>query len=100
MLPFDGCNSRSVLVTDNASIHHVDDVIGLVEEVGALVHFLPPYSPNMNPIEEAFSKVKGFLKASDPLIQVQESSQHLHQSRTMSAMARIITLDTCMLSHY
>ncbi len=75
MLPFDGYNPRSVLVMDNASIHHVDDVIGLVEEVGALVHFLPPYSPDMNPIEEAFSKVKGFLKANDPLVQVLGESE-------------------------
>ncbi len=58
---------------NNASIHHVDDVIGLVEEVGALVHFLPPYSPD--PIEEAFSRVKGFLKANDPLVQVLGESE-------------------------
>ena len=37
----------------------------MVYEVGALVHFLPPYSPDYNPIEEAFSKVKGQLKAMD-----------------------------------
>ena len=34
-----------------------------VEEVGALVHFLPPYSPDFNPIEEMFSKVKTVLKS-------------------------------------
>lgn len=35
----------------------------IIHEVGALVIFFPPYSPDYNPIEEAFSKVKTTLKA-------------------------------------
>ena len=34
----------------------------MIEEVGALVHFLPPNSPDFNPIEETFSKVKAEMK--------------------------------------
>ena len=34
----------------------------MIEEAGALVHFLPPYSPDYNPIEETFSKVKMEMK--------------------------------------
>ena len=37
----------------------------MIQEVGAIVNFLPPYSPNCNPIEEAFSKVKAALKLLD-----------------------------------
>ena len=37
----------------------------MIQEAGALVHFLPPYSPDYNPIEEAFSKVKSALKEFD-----------------------------------
>ena len=37
-------------------------VVSMITEIGALVHFLPPYSPDMNPIEECFSKVKSQLK--------------------------------------
>ena len=37
----------------------------MVHEVGALVQFLPPYSPDYNQIEEAFSKVKVYLRATD-----------------------------------
>ena len=33
--------------------------------MGAIVHFLPPYSPDYNPIEELFSKVKALMKAMD-----------------------------------
>lgn len=70
LLPFNGTNPRSVVIMDNESIHHVDDAIKLIEDTGALVHFLPPYSPDLNPIEEAFSKLKYFLKANDPFIQI------------------------------
>ena len=48
---------------DNASIHHVDGIMDLITGVGALLIFLPPYSPDYNPIEEAFSKVKTLIKA-------------------------------------
>ena len=36
--------------------------MNLIEGLGVLVLFLPPYSPDMMPIESAFSKVKSFLK--------------------------------------
>ena len=37
----------------------------LINGVGAIIQFLPPYSPELNPIEHVFSKVKAFLKAND-----------------------------------
>ena len=54
-MTFDGMNPHSVLVMDNYSIHHIGSIAEMVQGVGALVHFLPPYSPDYNPIEEAFS---------------------------------------------
>ena len=42
--PFDGSNKQSVVIMDNCSIHHVPEVVGLIEEVGAIVHFPPPFS--------------------------------------------------------
>ena len=48
---------------DNASIHHIDGIVDMITSIGALVIFLPPYSPDYNPIEEAFSKVKTLIKA-------------------------------------
>ncbi len=48
---------------DNASIHHVQDVTDTITATGALLRFLPTYSPDLKPIELAFSNVKGFLKA-------------------------------------
>ena len=62
LLPFNGVNSNSIVILDNCSIHHVAEVESMITEVGALVHFLPPYSPDLNPIEHCFSKVKACLK--------------------------------------
>ena len=63
--PFDGVNPNSVVVLDNVSIHHVDRVVQAIQTKGAMVHFLPPYCPDLNPIEESFSKVKSVLKANE-----------------------------------
>lgn len=59
---FNGVNPHSVVVMDNCSIHHISGIVEMIEEVGAMVHFLPPYSPDLNPIELAFSKVKSGIK--------------------------------------
>ena len=57
LMPFNGTNPHSVVVMDNASIHHVNEVLEMIQGVGAMVIFLPPYLSDYNPIEEAFSKV-------------------------------------------
>ena len=71
MLPFDGSSPRSVAVMDNCSIHHADSVKKLFQQAGILLIFLPPYSPDLNPIviELAFAKVKRYLKENDELLQ-------------------------------
>lgn len=69
--PFNGVNAHSVVIMDNASIHHVDGVTDLIEnQAGARLLFLPPYSPDLNPIEEVFSQVKAIMKKNDVLFQV------------------------------
>jgi transposase len=49
------------VVMDNLSAHKGEEVRQLIEERGCEVLFVPPYSPEYNPIEEAFSKIKGLL---------------------------------------
>ena len=52
-----------IVVMDDLQVHKSARVRGLIEGAGAEVLFLPPpYSPDLNPIEEAFSKVKGVLR--------------------------------------
>ena len=59
LYPFNGSNPHSVVVLDNCSIR---DSITALQECGALVHYLPAYSPDYNPIENIFSKVKNVIK--------------------------------------
>ena len=63
LMLFDGINPNSIERLDNCSVHHVPGVVSMIPEVGALLHFLPLYSPDMNPIEECFSKIKAQLKS-------------------------------------
>lgn len=51
-----------VLVLDNLNAHKGERVRRLVEARGASLLFLPPYSPDFSPIEEAFSKLKALLR--------------------------------------
>jgi len=51
-----------VVVMDNLWAHKGERIRELVEGAGCELLFLPPYSPDLNPIEEAFSKVKGLLR--------------------------------------
>lgn len=51
-----------IVVMDNLSVHKSKRVKRLIEEAGCELVFLPPYSPDFNPIEEAFSKLKAILR--------------------------------------
>ena len=55
-----------VVVLDNLAVHKQTAVQLAIERAGALVRFLPPYSPDFNPIELAFAKLKAFFRAARP----------------------------------
>jgi transposase len=65
-----------VVVMDNLTAHKGERVRELIEERGCELLYLPPYSPDLNPIEEAFSKVKRILRKA--------------QSRTREALVEAI----------
>ena len=67
MHSFPGPNS--VAIMDNCSIHHVQEVQELAKQLGIVLLYLPPYSPDYNPIEESFSYVKNYLWKHDELLQ-------------------------------
>jgi transposase len=54
-----------IVVMDNLSAHKTEKVRELVEGAGCELLYLPPYSPDLNPIEEAFSKIKGILRKAE-----------------------------------
>jgi transposase len=53
---------KSVIVMDNASWHHSDRIKQMCRDAGVVLEFLPPYSPDFNPIEEYFGVLKKFIK--------------------------------------
>lgn len=55
-----------VVVLDNLAVHKQPDLHTALARVGASARFLPPYSPDFNPIEQAFAKLKAFLRAARP----------------------------------
>ena len=55
--------ARDVVVMDNLSAHKVRGIRELIEAQGAELLYLPPYSPDFNPIEKAWSKLKQLLRA-------------------------------------
>jgi transposase len=73
-----------VVVMDNLSAHKVDGVRELIEATGAELRYLPPYSPDFNPIEHCWSVVK----------------QHLRQlkARSLAALEEAIPLALALIS--
>ena len=51
-----------IVVLDNLSAHKVPGVRDAIEAAGARLHYLPPYSPDFNPIEQLFAKLKALLR--------------------------------------
>lgn len=57
-----GLRRGRIVVMDNLTAHKGDRIRELIESAGCELLYLPPYSPDLNPIEEAFSKIKGLLR--------------------------------------
>jgi transposase len=47
---------------DNASFHHSEPIAQMCADAGVKLVYLPPYSPGLNPIEEFFAELKGFIR--------------------------------------
>ena len=90
VIPFDGTSPHSVIILDNAAIHHVEEIERLLQGVGVLIHFLPPYSPDFNPIELLFSKVKTTIKTLE-----QQMERSDTETVVLAAFAEITQEDCC-----
>jgi transposase len=67
--------SGDVVIMDNLAAHKVAGVRQAIERVGARLVYLPPYSPDFNPIEQAFAKLKWLLRSA-----AQRTVDGLHQA--------------------
>ena len=55
-------HSGDIVIMDNLRTHHIEEVGKVLQEAGMQVLYLPPYSPDFNPIEMMWSKVKAYLR--------------------------------------
>jgi len=78
--------SGDVVVMDNLSSHKVNGVRELIQKAGAEVLYLPPYSPDLNPIEKAWAKLKQLLRSAKA--RTQEALDH-----ALAEALRLITAD-------
>jgi transposase len=76
-----------IVVLDNLAAHKHSMAAELIGQAGATVEYLPPYSPDLNPIEKMWSKIKEFLRAAKA-----RTSQALHKAIT-AAFLTISTAD-------
>ena len=83
-----GCLSPGdVVVLDNLATHKVAGVREAIEGAGARLEYLPPYSPDFNPIEPMWSKVKQGLKRREP-----RNARQLHKAAG-AAFATVTSAD-------
>lgn len=78
-----------IVILDNYSIHKSELVRAMIEQAGCELWFLPTYSPDFNPIELSFSKVKAFLRRVKP-----RSFEELSDA-FVSAFSSISLADVC-----
>lgn len=55
-----------IVIMDNLAPHKSEPTLALIAQVGAKAIFLPAYSPDLNPIEKMWSKVKSMLRSAEP----------------------------------
>ncbi len=54
--------STTAIVMDNATFHKNIDMLKMIRDAGHIIEFLPPYSPDLNPIENKWSEKKAYIK--------------------------------------
>ncbi len=57
-----GLTSQTVIVMDNATFHKSEAILNMIKAQGHIVEFLPPYSPDLNPIEHKWAEKKAFRR--------------------------------------
>ena len=90
LMVFNGYNPNSVIILDNCSVHHISGVVKSLNQVGTIVRYLPPYSPDYNPIDLLFSKVKSIMRAMELELQVSNDIE----SFVLTALS-LITSEDC-----
>jgi DDE superfamily endonuclease len=101
LVPVLGCfekgDDRSIVVLDNASVHHGARVVELIEGTGATILYLPPYSPDFNPIELFFNQYKMALRRFSTSSQMDWIEKHVKALESVSARNAQNYFRKCMI---
>jgi transposase len=73
---------NSILVCDNAKIHKGHRIQKICEEAGILIRYLPPYCPELNPIELCFASIKNRLRRTQSLVETLEPDWDIRETVT------------------
>ncbi|KAM7442440.1 hypothetical protein ABFA07_008668 [Porites harrisoni] len=65
--PYNGENPNSIDILDNLPVHHLAEVRRLIIATGALLRFLPPYCPDLNPVEMVTANAKAAIREQEVL---------------------------------
>ena len=74
-----------MVIMDNLRAHKSSETLALIKQIGARVRFLPAYSPDLNPIEKMWSKVKGSLRAAEARTLPELEAAIAHALQSVSA---------------
>lgn len=76
---------NDIVIMDNLAPHKNDQTLALISAAGASVRFLPAYSPDLNPIEMMWSKIKSLLRAAEARTHAELLTAIAHALRAVSA---------------
>lgn len=94
MKPFPA--ERSVLILDNAQVHHSELLIEMATFFGIRIVFLPPYSPYMNPVEFVFSSISKYLAREGPTYHLERPTADADDDEALLQCAfESITAEEC-----
>ena len=86
-----------IVIMNNLCTHKVDGVQQTIQFVGAQVLYLPPYSPDFNPVEMLWPKIKSILRECK-VRTVELFLKRFFRSLYLISMAGSVRLDTCILN--
>jgi len=85
-------SKNSVLVMDNVKFHLAEEVFDMIQNAGMRIVFLPPYSPDLNPIETAFGCTKAWIRRNN--VRVREAMESPDKDEGI-AMITMAVMESC-----
>jgi transposase len=92
-------NKGDIVVLDNLSSHKAPDIRECIEDAGATLRFLPPYSPDLNPIEMMWSKVKAYLRRAAARTETNLNDAVAHALQTVNIQDAQNWFGHCQYTH-